>query len=126
MLGMFGCYRLHVSISAATQDRAFPLLGMQMPVAACWAAGVFIVLALLFSVLFAGVELKLGPLSRVSHNLIDHLIDTQAELGKVAWPGKDQIVNSTIAVLISVALLAAFLLGMDAVLAFLAEVVFAK
>jgi len=126
MLGMFGCWRMHVSISATTGNRVFDLMGMKMPVAACWAGGIFIVLALLCAVLFAGVEIKLGPLSRVSHNLIDHLIDTQAELGKVAWPGKDQIVNSTIAVLISVTLLAAFLFGLDYVFGALANLVFAR
>jgi preprotein translocase SecE subunit len=131
MLGMFGCWRLYYSIARVTltptgKPASFGLFHMQLPVAACWAAAVFIILALLCSVLFAGVEVKLGFLSRVSHNLIDHLIDTQAELGKVAWPGKDQVVSSTTAVLVSVALLTTFLLGMDYVLGLLAKLVFAK
>ena len=43
----------------------------------------------------------------------DFLIDTQAELAKVSWPSRQQVLGSTWAVLLVVMLLGLYLLGLD-------------
>lgn len=42
--------------------------------------------------------------------------DTKAELKKVVWPTKKQIVNNTVWVIVLVAIIAAVVLGIDLVL----------
>lgn len=52
------------------------------------------------------------------NRLADFLIDTEAELGKVSWPSKQQVLGSTGLVLALVVLLGLYLLGLDKVMDF--------
>lgn len=53
------------------------------------------------------------------HRVVDLLIETQQEMRKVAWSTRAEVVGSTIVVIVTVALLALFILGMDLVIWFL-------
>ncbi|NOZ21599.1 MAG: preprotein translocase subunit SecE [Planctomycetes bacterium] len=49
-------------------------------------------------------------------SFIDFLIDVEAELRKVAWPNRKDLVNSTWVVVITMVVFALFLMVMDRVL----------
>jgi len=56
--------------------------------------------------------------------IAEFLIETQAELAKVSWPTREQVMGSTVAVLVLVLVMAAVLLVMDAAWEFLLKDVF--
>ncbi len=84
-----------------------------MPYAALVPGGVFIVLGALVWVVTYGPQTGIKGLDSLTRKWIDLLIDTEGELRKVSWPTRDDLVNSTTAVLVSLVLLGMFLVGMD-------------
>jgi preprotein translocase SecE subunit len=49
----------------------------------------------------------------------DYVVETREELRKCSWPSVDELRGSTVVVLISIALLGAFTIGIDLVLTLL-------
>jgi len=49
----------------------------------------------------------------------DYVVETREELRKCSWPSVDELKGSTVVVLISIALLGAFTIGIDLVLTLL-------
>ena len=112
LLALFASVRVY-QLSYAEGDASIEMLGMPVPHSAIWAAVLFVGLAFVVFVFTYGLQTGLAALDKGSHALIDLLIDTQAELGKVSWPGSEELTRSTAAVLISILLLGVFLLGVD-------------
>jgi len=56
-----------------------------------------------------------GALKRLG----DYVVETREELRKCSWPGVDELRGSTVVVLISIALLGMFTVGIDLVLTLL-------
>ncbi len=105
-LFLYGCVKFY-HWASREGAQAISLGGMAVPPAALWAAGLFIVLAAVALIFTYGVTTGVAGLDRLSTGLIDTLIDTEAELAKVAWPDRDELTRSTVAVLVAV-----FALGM--------------
>lgn len=111
LLGGFGCYRLYLWLGAFERFRTplFPgnPLGSDVPIN----------LALLISVglvtLLAGGLYVLSNRPRVA----DFLMETEAELNKVSWPSRQEVVGSSIIVIVVVFMLASYILAVDLVLA---------
>jgi preprotein translocase SecE subunit len=112
LLALFASVRVY-HLTFDENGPAIPLLGMGVPSAAIWASIVFVVLAFVIFLFTYGLRTGLAALDKTSHALIDLLIDTQAELAKVSWPGREELVRSTAAVLVSMVLLGAFLVSVD-------------
>lgn len=110
LLALFGSFRLYQLTVTPDTVR---LLGMAVPVAALWSAGVFGVLGILILVLCMGPSTGIKAIDGQTHALIDLLIDTEAEMGKVSWPDNDELTRSTTAVLIGIVLLGVFLFVVD-------------
>ena len=94
---------------------------MGVPNSALWAAVMFVVLAGTVFIFAFGVTTGIGWLDSKMRRVVDLLTDTQSELAKVSWPSRDQLVRSTTAVLVSIALLGVFLLCVDQVIALLVD-----
>jgi preprotein translocase SecE subunit len=77
------------------------------------AGGVFVVLGFLIFMFTFGLETGLKGVDAKTHALIDMLIDTEAELAKVAWPSKEQLTRYSVAVLLFIALFGVYLLCVD-------------
>ncbi len=80
-----------------------------------WAAVLFVAFAGVISVFVFGVETGLSRLDSTSRKFVDLLADTQAELQKVSWPGRQELGRSTVVVLVCVVLLGCFLYVVDTV-----------
>ncbi|MHC4479751.1 MAG: preprotein translocase subunit SecE [Planctomycetota bacterium] len=113
LASLFASVRLFQLLSRPDQEPALKLLGLPLPTAALWAAGLFAVLAGLTFLVTFGLGTGLKGLDSKTHALIDMLIDTESELAKVSWPGPEELTRSTTAVLVSVLLLGAFLFCVD-------------
>jgi preprotein translocase subunit SecE len=112
IVALFGSYRVYRFMLVQVTG-TFELLGLQIPYAALWAGGLFLVLGLLVGLLTLGPQTGLEAVDSKSRAVIDLLIDTEAELKKVSWPGREELIRSTTAVLVSIVLLGLYLLGVD-------------
>jgi preprotein translocase SecE subunit len=117
LLALFGSWRLYVQVRGVT-DKSVPLLGMQVPYAALWAAAAFVLMAAVIFLFTFGLGTGLKSLDARTQGLIDLLIDTEAELAKVSWPSSEVLSRSTAAVLVAMVLLGIFLFCVDSVVAF--------
>lgn len=91
-----------------------------MFMASTWTASIpfFIAIAVMLGIAVAGIYLSL-----INPRTSEFLIETQAELKKVAWPPKSEVKGSTLVVVATVVLLGAFLYVVDFVLAYLTNVI---
>ena len=107
---LFGCTWLHGMLVQYDSLRN-RLADIRIPVVA-----VDLNIAFLVSfVLFAGCILVLAWWVR-RPKIADLLIETEAELRKVTWPKSQEVVNSSMVVIVFVIILLGFLAGTDAVL----------
>jgi preprotein translocase SecE subunit len=113
VLGLFGCYRLYTLLESTGTGGQFTVLGMAVPYAALVAGAIFVVAGALIWLVTSGPQTGIKGLDAVTRRYIDLLIDTEGELRKVSWPTREDLTNSTAAVLVSIVLLGAFLVGMD-------------
>ena len=112
MVFLFGCFRLYTMLIVHASGQII-VLGMQVPYAAIAAGVLFIVASAAVWVVSFGSETGLKGVDAVTQKWIDLLVDTEAELRKVFWPTRDDLINSTAAVLVSIILLGVFLLAVD-------------
>ena len=104
---LFGCNFLH-DILVHWESLTLPIGGIRIPVVGIDLTPAFVVGALLFS---AGALLIRRWHQRPK--IADLLIDTEAELKKVTWPGGREVWNASIVVIVSVVLLGCFLAAAD-------------
>jgi preprotein translocase subunit SecE len=114
LVALFASVRLFHSVNREGAGAIpVPGFGLEVPPAALWAAGLFLMLAFVAFVFTFGLATGIAGVDGKVRALIDLLIDTQAELGKVSWPNREQLTRSTTAVLVSVVLIGLFLLVVD-------------
>lgn len=118
VLALFGSYRMF-RILVGRYGAQFEVLGVGVPHAALWAGGLFLVLGVVILLLTLGPETGAQSIDSKTHALIDLLIDTEAELKKVSWPGREELIRSTTAVLVSIVVLGFYLLGVDWVISYI-------
>jgi preprotein translocase SecE subunit len=112
MVFLFGSFRLYTLLAVHASGQ-ITFMGMQVPYAAMAAGVLFIVMSAVVWVTTFGSETGLKGVDSVTRKWIDLLIDTEAELRKVFWPTRDDLISSTAAVLVSIVLLGVFLLAVD-------------
>lgn len=111
LLLLFGCNFLHLTISTYSDSLKEPLGGFEIPIVAIPLSPSFLICLAIFAVgMFAIFTWQQSP------KVADLLIDTEAELKKVTWPTMQEVVNSSLVVIVSVAILMGFLAGTDMVL----------
>ena len=103
----FGCRFLH-DFMIQWKSLAEPLAGIRLPVVAVNLSPAFLVTFLFF---VAG--LVLVKRWQQKPKVADLLIDTEAELKKVTWPKGQEVWNASLVVIMTVVLLAGFLMLAD-------------
>lgn len=84
-----------------------------LPAGYLWGAGLFLALGALIGVIIFGVETGWEALDGKSRALVDLLIDTETELQKVSWPGREELRRSTLVVLLCILVLGVYLVVVD-------------
>ena len=110
LLDLFASVRLYPMLGGQSE---FEIIGLDVPLKAIWVAVLFAALAGLIALFAFGIETGWTRLDSKSRRFIDLLVDTQGELQKVSWPGRQELSRSTIVVLACVLLLGAFLYVVD-------------
>jgi len=119
LLSLFGCARLYQMLQGGD---AFSLLGMPVSSSAfIWAGAVFVTLACIIAVLTFGLQTGWERLDAKTRRFVDLLVDTQGELQKVSWPGRDKLRRFTTVVLVCILVLGVFLTIVDLIFTQLME-----
>lgn len=114
---VFGCHSLYQALQAFA-SLADPIGGASIPVVGVPFSGAFVIAFVVFLVgLVAIRRWERTP------KMADLLIDTEAELKKVAWPTLQQVTNSSLVVIVSVVLLGGFMALIDLLLARIIRVI---
>ena len=109
---LFGSFRFYTLLSVSSTGQVI-VLGMRVPYAALAAGALFVVMSAVVWVVTFGSQTGIKGVDSVTQKWIDLLIDTEAELRKVFWPTRDDLIRSTAAVMVSIILLGVFLLAVD-------------
>lgn len=108
LLVLFGCTSLHTLLSAEFDALREPIGGIVVPVVGIDLSGAF----LITTTVCAGALFALNRWQQKPKNA-DLLIETEAELKKVTWPTLEEVINSSIVVIVFVVTLMAYLAGTD-------------
>lgn len=108
---LFGCTWLH-GMLVRVETLRDPLGGITLPVVAI---DLNIAFLATFALFLVGVVILWRWVQKPK--VADLLIDTEAELRKVTWPTVQEVVNSSLVVIVFVVILGSFLAGADLVLA---------
>ncbi len=111
LLWLFGCHFLYSQLIAA-ESLGKAIAGIRIPVVGIDLNGAFLISGALFVAGLVWIQRW-----QRQPKVADLLIDTESELRKVTWPSGQQVINSSIVVVVTVVLIGAFLAGADYVLA---------
>lgn len=111
LLILFGCTFLHEALASNSRALQAPIGGLIIPIVSIKVSGAFLISTLIL----VGSLLWLNRyMSRPK--AADFLIEVEAEMRKVTWPTMDQVINASIVVVVTVAILMGYLAGSDFVL----------
>ena len=116
LLLLFGCTFLHDTLAGYVDALQDPIGGLEIPIVSIGLTGAFLISALLF---LGGILWLYSYMNRPK--VADFLIEVETEMRKVTWPTLEQVINASIVVVITVAVLMGFLAGSDYVLGRLVE-----
>ena len=112
VLDVFASWRLYALIGG---EMELTFLGIKLSSAVFWSAGLFLVVALLLSLCVFGFQMGWEALDSKTRAAVDLLIETENELRKVSWPGKEELRRSATVVIVCILVLGCFLYLVDAV-----------
>ena len=110
LLGLHGLYQLYGFLSSEWWRNPLPGIGLVLGDEFAIEPRFVMVIVLLLAAAYGLFRLLNHP------KVCDFLIETEAELKKVAWASKREVVGSSIVVVITVIILALFIFGVDWVL----------
>ncbi len=114
---LFGCQSLYRGLQSV-KGLADPIGGVTLPVIDVDLSVAFLVASILFLVGVVAIRYwERRP------KMADLLIDTEAELKKVAWPALQQVTSSSLVVIVCVVLLGGFMALVDMLLARIIRVI---
>lgn len=112
----YSLYGLLISLPEVYAGARVPVLNVSFNWGFLTSVSLFVVCLALVGILAGGVQTKVGPLDASGRRVVDFLIDIQAELQKVSWPSKQELISSIIVVLISIVVLSLYIFGVDALM----------
>jgi preprotein translocase SecE subunit len=111
LMTLFGCTFLHGEL-IAFESLAQPIRGYSIPIVGIDISGSFLISAAIFLLCVLWIRRWIGK-----PKVATMLVDTEAELRKVTWPSGQQVINSSLVVVVAVLLIGLYLAGLDYVLA---------
>ncbi|KAA3607733.1 MAG: preprotein translocase subunit SecE [Candidatus Scalindua sp. AMX11] len=116
LASLFASYSLYgvlVNLPALFVGAKIPLLGVDLTWGLVCSFVLFLVCGCLIFLFTTGFEVGLGWLDGKSKRAVEFFIDTQGELQKVSWPTKNELVGSTVVVIVFLLLMSLYIFGVD-------------
>ncbi|ODS30140.1 MAG: putative preprotein translocase SecE subunit [Candidatus Scalindua rubra] len=123
---IFAAYSLYGALIGLPEFFAgarIPLLDVRLTWGVVSACILFVFFGMLIGVFTLGFEVGLRWIDKKSKGAIEFFIETQAELQKVSWPTQNQLIGSTIVVIIFLIVLSLYILGVDWIVSTVMETV---
>jgi len=105
-ISLFGCLTLHDSLAY----EEFNVGALTIPWVNYQVTWPILISGLVFLVCLAGTYFLVN-----SRRIVDFLLDTESEVKKVAWPGWNEVLGSSIVVIFTVLILSLYIAGVDMV-----------
>ncbi|HLG29946.1 MAG TPA: preprotein translocase subunit SecE [Candidatus Brocadiales bacterium] len=116
LFASYSLYGMLISLPEVYAGARVPVLNVSFNWGFLGAIILFVICGTFLGILVGGVQTNVGPLDTGGRKIVDFLVDIQAELQKVSWPTKQELVGSVIVVIISIIVLSAYILGIDALM----------
>ena len=113
---LFAAYSLYgalIDTSALFPGATVPLLNISLTWGLVGSFILFMFCGVALSIFTLGYEVGLRGIDSKSKRAIEFFIETQAELNKVSWPTRDELVGSTVVVIVCLIILSLYVLGVD-------------
>jgi len=114
LIALFAAYSLHGAlINLPGLGFTIPLVGIPLSWGLIWSFVFFLFCLFIIAILVGLVETGIGKIDNTGRGAVVFLIETQGELKKVSWPQKNELIGSTIVVLICGFVLGVYVFGVD-------------
>ncbi|MDR4505261.1 MAG: preprotein translocase subunit SecE [Candidatus Scalindua sp.] len=126
LASLFASYSLYgtlVNLPEFFGGVKIPLLGVDLTWGLVCSFILFLFCGFFICLITTGFEVGLGRLDRMSKRAVEFFIDTQGELQKVSWPSKNELVGSTIVVIVCLLLMSLYIFGVDWVVSTVMEAI---
>ncbi|MHC4183557.1 MAG: preprotein translocase subunit SecE [Planctomycetota bacterium] len=100
-----------------------PLLGIRLTWGLVGSFVLFMFCGATICVFTMGFEIGLKWIDSKSKRAVEFFIETQAELQKVSWPTRDELVGSTVVVIVCLVILSLYIFGVDWVVSSVMETI---
>ncbi len=116
LAAIFAAYSLYGALIDLPEFYAgarVPLLGIRMTWGGVGACALFVLCCLFICVFTTGFEVGLRGLDNKSKKAVEFFIETQAELQKVSWPARSELIGSTIVVIVCLVVMGVYIFCVD-------------
>jgi preprotein translocase subunit SecE len=116
LAAIFAAYSLYGALIDLPEFYAgarVPLLGIRLTWGGVGACSLFVLCGVLICVFTTGFEVGLRGLDNKSKNAVEFFIETQAELQKVSWPARKELIGSTIVVVVCLVVMGIYIFFVD-------------
>ena len=116
LIAVFAAYSLHgalINLPMVLSGARVPLVSLPLTWGLISSFFFFLLCALFVGVLVGGVETGIKKIDNLGQRAVGYLIDTQVELQKVSWPTRQELIGSTIVVIICAVILGVYIFGVD-------------
>ena len=116
LAAIFAAYSLYgalIDLPELYADARVPLLGIRLTWGGVGACSLFILCGVFICVFTTGFEVGLRGLDNKSKKAVEFFIETQAELQKVSWPARKELIGSTIVVVVCLVVMGVYIFFVD-------------
>jgi preprotein translocase subunit SecE len=116
LAAIFAAYSLYGALIDLPEFYAgarVPLLGIRLTWGGVGACSLFVLCGVFICVFTTGFEVGLRGLDNKSKNAVEFFIETQAELQKVSWPARKELIGSTIVVVVCLVVMGIYIFFVD-------------
>ena len=116
LIATFAAISLHgalIDLPVFFGGAQIPLLSMTLTWGLVSSFFFFLVCIVFVGILVGCLETGIGKIDNTGQRVVGYLIDTQAELQKVSWPTRQELIGSTIVVIICAVVLGVYIFGID-------------
>ncbi len=109
----YSLYGLLIDFPEFFASAKIPLLDIRLTWGLVGSFTLFIFCGAIICVFTLGFETGLKWVDSKSKRAVEFFIETQAELQKVSWPTRDELVGSTVVVIVCLIILSLYIFGVD-------------
>ncbi|MCP5003627.1 MAG: preprotein translocase subunit SecE [Planctomycetes bacterium] len=113
LFASYSLYGVLVNLPEFYEGAKVPLVGANLTWGLVSSCILFLFCGCVICLFTTGFEVGFGWLDGLSKKAVGFFIDTQGELQKVSWPTKNELVGSTVVVIVCLLLMSAYIFGVD-------------